>query len=297
MSDNLNLTDALVYTALYSRTTLSEKNGWVDSEGRIYISYSVESLVEDLHKGQTVIKAALRKLTAIGLIETKRNFGAPSTIYVKLPDGRNTDQLTAEKQAECKTGKPDEREPENRLTDSRNSDPRTVGISTVSQSENRPIDSRNSDPRTVGISTVSQSENRPIDSRNSDPQSVGKPTVSYKGRTTVLNYRSSSKAATAASRTDSDLAEIVQHFQQVIGGFPRSALDKLQSYREVFPKELICRAFDEAAESGVRNWRYIDGILRGWQADGVRTLSDVEARREARRKPEPPQEKKMEVLT
>ena len=116
-----------------------------------------------------------------------------------------------------------------------------------------------------------------------------------------MNYRSSSKAATAASRTDSrtdsDLAEIVQHFQQVIGGFPRSALDKLQSYREVFPKELICRAFDEAAESGVRNWRYIDGILRGWQADGVRTLGDVEARREARRKPEPPQEKKMEVLT
>lgn len=115
--------------------------------------------------------------------------------------------------------------------------------------------------------------------------------------TTVLNYRSSSKAATAASRTDSDLAEIVQHFQQVIGGFPRSALDKLQSYREVFTKELICRAFDEAAESGVRNWRYIDGILRGWQADGVRTLGDVEARREARRKPKPPQEKKMEVLT
>lgn len=119
----------------------------------------------------------------------------------------------------------------------------------------------------------------------------------YKAGTAVLNYRSSSKAATAASRTDSDLAEIVQHFQQVIGGFPRSALDKLQSYREVFTKELICRAFDEAAESGVRNWRYIDGILRGWQADGVRTLGDVEARREARRKPEPSQEKKMEVLT
>ena len=58
----------------------------------------------------------------------------------------------------------------------------------------------------------------------------------YKAGTTVLNYRSSSKAATAASRTDSDLAEIVQHFQQVIGGFPRSALDKLQSYREVFTK-------------------------------------------------------------
>ena len=92
MSGDLNLTDALVYSALYSRTTLSEKNGWIDADGRIYIFYSIENLSEDLRKGQTVIKAALRKLTAAGLIETNRNFGAPNTIYVKLPNGRNTDQ-------------------------------------------------------------------------------------------------------------------------------------------------------------------------------------------------------------
>lgn len=92
MSGDLNLTDALVYSALYSRTTLSEKNGWIDADGRIYIFYSIENLSEDLRKGQTVIKAALRKLTVTGLIETKRNFGAPNTIYVKLPNGRNTDQ-------------------------------------------------------------------------------------------------------------------------------------------------------------------------------------------------------------
>lgn len=91
MSGDLNLTDALVYSALYSRTTLSEKNGWIDEDGRIYIFYSIENLSEDLRKGQTVIKAALRKLTAAGLIETKRNFGAPNTIYVKLPNGRNPD--------------------------------------------------------------------------------------------------------------------------------------------------------------------------------------------------------------
>ena len=89
----------------------------------------------------------------------------------------------------------------------------------------------------------------------------------------------------------------MQHFQAEIGEFPRSALDKLQRYREAFSTELICKAIDEAAENGVRKWRYVDGILKGWQADGVRTLGDVEARREARRKPEPPQEKKMEVLT
>ena len=109
--------------------------------------------------------------------------------------------------------------------------------------------------------------------------------------------RSCKKAATTAARTDSDLAQIVQHFQAEIGEFPRSALDKLQRYREAFSTELICKAIDEAAENGVRKWRYVDGILKGWQADGVRTLGDVEARREARKKPEQPQERKFEVLT
>ena len=109
--------------------------------------------------------------------------------------------------------------------------------------------------------------------------------------------RSCKKAATTAARTDSDLAQIVQHFQAEIGEFPRSALDKLQRYREAFSTELICKAIDEAAENGVRKWRYVDGILKGWQADGVRTLGDVEARREARRKPRARDEKEMEVLT
>lgn len=123
MSGDLNLTDALVYSALYSRTTLSEKNGWIDEDGRIYIFYSIENLSEDLRKGQTVIKAALRKLTAAGLIETKRNFGAPNTIYVKLPNGRNTD-------------------------------PQSVGIPTHEQSEKRPTVSRNTDQPSVGIPTT-----------------------------------------------------------------------------------------------------------------------------------------------
>ncbi len=103
--------------------------------------------------------------------------------------------------------------------------------------------------------------------------------------------------AAAESRADSDLAEIVQHFQEVIGMFPRSALDKLQRWREVYPAEIIGAAIDEAAENNVRKWRYVDGVLKGWQADSVRTLGDVEARREARKKPEQPQERKFEVLT
>ena len=114
-----------------------------------------------------------------------------------------------------------------------------------------------------------------------------------------LAQRSSSDngATAAAPRTDSGLSEIVQHFERVIGIFPRSALDKLQRYRDSIPAEVICKAFDEAAESGHRSWKYANGVLKSWQADGVRTLGDVEARREARKKAEQQHERKLEVLT
>lgn len=114
-----------------------------------------------------------------------------------------------------------------------------------------------------------------------------------------LAQRSSSDngATAAAPRTDSGLSEIVQHFERVIGIFPRSALDKLQRYRDSIPSEVICEAFDEAAESGHRSWKYANGILKSWQADGVRTLGDVKARREARKKPEQPLEQERKMAT
>ncbi|MBD9002818.1 MAG: DnaD domain protein [Faecalibacterium prausnitzii] len=126
----------------------------------------------------------------------------------------------------------------------------------------------------------------------SDDQMTPQPNVTQRNQT----QRSSSGNDTAAAadpRTDPGLAEIVQHFQDVIGIFPRSALNKLQRWREVYPAEIIHAAIDEADENNVRKWRYVDGVLKGWQADGVRTLGDVEARREARKKPE----RKMEVLS
>ena len=129
----------------------------------------------------------------------------------------------------------------------------------------------------------------------SDNQMTPQPNVTQRNQT----QRSSSGNDTAAAadpRTDSGLAEIVQHFQDVIGIFPRSALDKLQRYCDSIPAEVICKAFDEAAESGHRSWKYANGVLKSWQADGVRTLGDVEARRKARKKPEQ-QPERLEVLT
>ena len=123
--------------------------------------------------------------------------------------------------------------------------------------------------------------------------------IAVSGSVSVSAEEESKEETAADSRTDSGLAEIVQQYEQTIGQFPRSALDKLQGYRSSIPTEVICKAFNEAAESGHRSWKYVNGILKSWQADGVRTLGDVETRREARKKAKEPAGEdwqKMEVL-
>nr|DAI82315.1 MAG TPA: Replication initiation and membrane attachment [Caudoviricetes sp.] len=86
----------------------------------------------------------------------------------------------------------------------------------------------------------------------------------------------------AAAAVDVELSKIVQHYQQAVGDFPRSALDKLQKWRQEYSTEMILLAIDKATESGKRSWSYINGILSGWKRDGLRTPGDVEANEQSR---------------
>lgn len=83
---------------------------------------------------------------------------------------------------------------------------------------------------------------------------------------------------------DMELSKIVQHYQQAVGDFPRSALDKLQKWRQEYSTEMILLAINKAAESGKRSWNYINGILSNWQRDGIRTPGDVSANEQRRQK-------------
>lgn len=85
---------------------------------------------------------------------------------------------------------------------------------------------------------------------------------------------------------DMELSKIVQHYQRAIGDFPRSALEKLQKWRQEYSTEMILLAIDKAAEAGKRSWSYINGILSGWQRDGIRAPGDVAAN-EQRRQEQP----------
>ena len=73
----------LLYGLMLDRMSLSAKNGWYDEENRVYIKYSINSLVEDLNCGRTTAMSLLKELVAIGLIDMVQKNGCANIIYVK----------------------------------------------------------------------------------------------------------------------------------------------------------------------------------------------------------------------
>ena len=75
----------LLYSLLFDRTELSNKNGWKDDQDRVYIIFTVAEIQENLNCGN---KKAIQLLDELenkaGLIERKRQgLGKPNLIYVK----------------------------------------------------------------------------------------------------------------------------------------------------------------------------------------------------------------------
>lgn len=74
----------LLYGLMLDRLQLSIKNHWMDDLNRVYIFYTVEEIMEDLHCGnQKAIKMVSELEKKAGLIKKKRQgLGKPSLIYV-----------------------------------------------------------------------------------------------------------------------------------------------------------------------------------------------------------------------
>lgn len=79
-------TDAkLLYGILLDRMNLSAKNGWYDEDGRVYIIFTVEEIMESLGCANKKSGKLLDELEKkCGLIERKRQgLGKPNLIYVR----------------------------------------------------------------------------------------------------------------------------------------------------------------------------------------------------------------------
>ena len=197
----LSHTAKLIYSVLLYRANLSKINGWIDEQGRVYITYPVTEIAENLHKGVSVIKEGLSALDRAGLTERKRNFSAPDTIYVKLP------------------------------TEGLKTDPQTAGKPAISEPENRPTEGLKADPQTAGKPAISEPENQPTDSRKTGYQTAGKPATNKKNKIKdrVID-RDNTQPAAAVSRTPLD---IFREFAQEQAPGNRELLESLQDFDEI----------------------------------------------------------------
>lgn len=51
---NLSAEAKLLYGLFLDRMSVSQKNGWIDEEGRVYIIYTIESIMEALGCGNKI---------------------------------------------------------------------------------------------------------------------------------------------------------------------------------------------------------------------------------------------------
>ena len=57
----INETAKMLYIILLDRARLSQKNeGWSDTDGHVFIYFTIEALAEVLHKSQMTVKTALQ---------------------------------------------------------------------------------------------------------------------------------------------------------------------------------------------------------------------------------------------
>ncbi len=82
---NLSTDAKLLYGLFLDRIALSQKNGWVDEHGRVYIIYTVESIMEALGCGNKKAVGLLAELEnkAQLIVRKKQGLGKPNLIYVK----------------------------------------------------------------------------------------------------------------------------------------------------------------------------------------------------------------------
>lgn len=154
---------------------------------------------------------------------------------------------------------------------------------------------KSSSGRIGGTSTKSEAKQTEANASTSKQTQAGLRTKDVGLRTKDKEISPIGDKEKPTADVDTDLAQIVQHYEQAVGSFPRSALDKLQKWRQSYSTEMILLAIDKAAEAGKRSWSYINGILSGWQRDGLHTPGDVAAAdaRRATQKANAPRNKAM----
>ena len=81
----ISQTGKTVYMLLYDWARLSQKNNWMDENGRIFVIFPIKELSKKLEKSETTIKTVLNELDEVGLLQRRSGgFSKPNHIFLKI---------------------------------------------------------------------------------------------------------------------------------------------------------------------------------------------------------------------
>lgn len=101
----LNDTARVVYSLLLSRIHLSQSNGWVDGQGRVFCRYTIKDLMADTQKSKSTIVNALADLESHGLLDRRREgTWNANKFYLRVPINCTSE---GQKTTPQRCGKPD----------------------------------------------------------------------------------------------------------------------------------------------------------------------------------------------
>lgn len=86
LHQKVNETAKLVYILILDRAQLSQRNEWVDEEGRVYIYYTIDDLAKDSGKSDRTVRTALFDLEKAGLLLRRHQGpGQANVLYPRMP--------------------------------------------------------------------------------------------------------------------------------------------------------------------------------------------------------------------
>ena len=91
------------------------------------------------------------------------------------------------------------------------------------------------------------------------------------------------RAREETSIGDVDLDPLIIKIQRELNGLTDTHYQALNDYRDELGDELVSYAIDQAVANGVRNWAYVEAILRGWVTLHIHTIGEAKARDEKHR--------------
>lgn len=80
-------TAKMLYIRLLGKAQLSQKNHWLDGQGRVYFIYPVHQMSVDMDKCETTIKTVMKELIDADLLEKiPEGRGRPNQLYILFRD-------------------------------------------------------------------------------------------------------------------------------------------------------------------------------------------------------------------